>query len=1257
MKSNFYALVLLGIISNNGHAAPIQFEDTSDELGFTRGTETWGLSWGNLNLDEYPDLWNSAHRDFPRLYQNDGKGGFDDVAMYYDKDMNGYWLSNTFRDMHGGGWADFDNDGDDDIVVGDENDLYTNRASAGGLFLQSNISAPQQWGGWINSDSDRQLEVDLTCAGTKGGQYTLLFDLDNNGDTERVCGAEFDFPKNIVGASLNLIPRINLANDAALGDFNNDLLTDIIVTRGSTRPTGASKTGDNSIEAWFRPGPTPQFTFTAPGDVEFLIDGDTGGPYLKATQLLLNSNGQNFGNARGVHVDYVGGQWRVRYLNNDEAYVRIKAQNTVSEPIVSQLTNADLPQAAAHGINSASGINWVFNTGLRQPVSCGSVVSADFDNDMDLDLYMTCRTGVENLKNRYYDNQGNGTFVEVLAHGGEGPVGAGLEFGVADSVVTADYDLDGFMDLAVSNGALYYPVSLGGPDTLIRNKGNSNHWVELDLVGTISPKAAIGAKVYLSAGGVTQLREQSGGYHRWSQNHTRIHFGLAGNTMIDEIRVEWPSGQVNTFTNVSADSLYNIVENGSITQAILDPDPMTLSAGEECDKPPYTPTLGPVLQLWRSCGTDNWRMRMIGGLSRLTQNKDLVAQGRIVGSSGRFHSVKGVTTSAVDLVDNSNRNEIDFRILIQPGQANQKGINFNAADQTSACLFFDNDSTDFNTIYFGSTGKRIQLPFDFINMKPCGIDSDGDGIDDAIDPDDDNDGVLDINDEFPLDPSESKDTDGDGVGDNADAFPTDPTETTDSDGDGVGDNSDVDKDNDGLTDTAETITSQGSNQTLDDFESNLGWVINPNGTDTARRGQWQVGNPEGTLQGGTARQLDNTTSGSNALVTGLLAGTKPGSHDVDKGLTSALSPVFDLPVGTEELSFNYYFSHAAKATALDYFKVSIVAGSNTQSVLTQTGSGSVRVASWTPFSVDVSAYAGQSIQLLVEIEDEVTAGTLIEAAVDDIAISVSTLASNDTDNDGVINLADLDSDNDTIADVVEAGLLDVNGDFFVDDLINGQGTVTSPIDSDNDGIPDFLDLESSNPANDGTQFDISTTPNAQLDTNQDGTLSAADNNGGVDADRDGIDDLVDNNPNEPGNGSPPAPTDIFCDEPDYDRSTERAVFVWKNCTNGKWSLRLTGGGLSDAATASGQVFSSTGFSGIKLQSIEASDTIDTASSANLIDYSLRVGGVWFDGFDFTPNSNNGCFVINSNTPIYIGQGKTAVSSPFNLDTLAACTIQ
>ena len=70
-------------------------------------------------------------------------------------------------------------------------------------------------------------------------------------------------------------------------------------------------------------------------------------------------------------------------------------------------------------------------------------------------------------------------------------------------------------------------------------------------------------------------------------------------------------------------------------------------------------------------------------------------------------------------------------------------------------------------------------------------DADGDDIGDNADPDDDNDGVPDEDDDLPLNALETVDSDGDGVGNNADAFPENSAETADTDGDGVGDNADA----------------------------------------------------------------------------------------------------------------------------------------------------------------------------------------------------------------------------------------------------------------------------------------------------------------------------------------------------------------------------------------------------------------------------------------------------------------------------------
>jgi hypothetical protein len=98
------------------------------------------------------------------------------------------------------------------------------------------------------------------------------------------------------------------------------------------------------------------------------------------------------------------------------------------------------------------------------------------------------------------------------------------------------------------------------------------------------------------------------------------------------------------------------------------------------------------------------------------------------------------------------------------------------------------------------------------------VDTDSDGIGDNADTDDDNDGVNDANDAFPLDDQESVDTDSDGTGDNADtdddndgvndasdAFPLDATESVDTDSDGIGNNADTDDDNDGVTDSSDAF--------------------------------------------------------------------------------------------------------------------------------------------------------------------------------------------------------------------------------------------------------------------------------------------------------------------------------------------------------------------------------------------------------------------------------------------------------------------
>jgi subtilisin family serine protease len=175
----------------------------------------------------------------------------------------------------------------------------------------------------------------------------------------------------------------------------------------------------------------------------------------------------------------------------------------------------------------------------------------------------------------------------------------------------------------------------------------------------------------------------------------------------------------------------------------------------------------------------------------------------------------------------------------------------------------------------------------------------------------------------------------------------------------------------------------------DDFETANGWVTDFDGSDTATSGEWERGNPQGTSFGGTTLQLNNTTSGSNDLVTGAAAGGSAGVDDIDNGDTTIRSPAISLPAGASlELEFNYYFAHLNNATSADYLRVTVVGPGGSTTVFQQLGAATNRAGSWSSASVNLSGFAGQTVRLLVEAADA-GGGSLIEAGIDDVTITAS----------------------------------------------------------------------------------------------------------------------------------------------------------------------------------------------------------------------------------------------------------------------------
>lgn len=177
---------------------------------------------------------------------------------------------------------------------------------------------------------------------------------------------------------------------------------------------------------------------------------------------------------------------------------------------------------------------------------------------------------------------------------------------------------------------------------------------------------------------------------------------------------------------------------------------------------------------------------------------------------------------------------------------------------------------------------------------------------------------------------------------------------------------------------------------FDDFETDKGWVVNPHGTDTATTGMWERGVPEPTSSSNGPYQL-TAYSGTHDLVTGRLAGTVVGSHDVDGGETSLWSPPIVLPTsGTITMSWRYYMAHGSDSSSSDYVRVYVYSETVGDTVRFFNGLGATEndYAAWDTRSYDISAWDGETVRILIEACD-CSGGSLLEAAYDDMLVSVS----------------------------------------------------------------------------------------------------------------------------------------------------------------------------------------------------------------------------------------------------------------------------
>ncbi len=155
-----------------------------------------------------------------------------------------------------------------------------------------------------------------------------------------------------------------------------------------------------------------------------------------------------------------------------------------------------------------------------------------------------------------YMNQKDGTFCDASDQAGA----ALQEKRVSRGLAAGDLFNDGNVDIVVED--------LDSAPMILRNRGvQGRHWVSFELAGTRSNRMAIGARVKIVAGGMTQTDEVRSGGSYLSQSDVRLHFGLGPAEKIESVEIRWPSGKTETLKNLKADRFYSVLEGEGIVPA------------------------------------------------------------------------------------------------------------------------------------------------------------------------------------------------------------------------------------------------------------------------------------------------------------------------------------------------------------------------------------------------------------------------------------------------------------------------------------------------------------------------------------------------------------------------------------------------------------------------------------------------------------------------------------------------------------------
>jgi hypothetical protein len=438
----------------------------------TPGVDNDPLGWNDYNQDGFPDYSSGGP-----LNRNDGGTGFVSAG-------SGFGFSI---------WADWDNDGDQDS------------------FNLNLLAQPK----FMRTDGIATF-VELPVPPLTGG-------MDNQG----ACWADFN-GDTYLDIYVGAYEETGYEPDSVLINNAGASFTRVLVESGGDRP-GRGVTACDFDED----GDMDVFVSNYRLEANYLWRNNGSGTFTDAAPAL-SADGLASSNPTWNYAHTIGSAWGD--MNND-GHFDIMVGNfahpegwcggCARQPESEFLENQGPP---TYNFVDRAGI-----AGLHYQESYASPSLADYDNDGDLDLYLSTVNGGD--EGVLYRNDGNWSFSDVTAQENL----SGLA--VSSQSAWADYNDDGFLDLMAAG-------------KLFENQGNSNHWLKVRMEGdsTNINRSAIGAQGRIDLGGGTVLaRQVEAGTGHGNQNSPTLHFGLGTRTAPVTLNVFWPDGTSLNVSNVAVD--------------------------------------------------------------------------------------------------------------------------------------------------------------------------------------------------------------------------------------------------------------------------------------------------------------------------------------------------------------------------------------------------------------------------------------------------------------------------------------------------------------------------------------------------------------------------------------------------------------------------------------------------------------------------------------------------------------------------------